>query len=147
MVQRRGRGNSQPILVEARRGSRVNTAVASALAEEGGSCFFDGGKGKMAWTRAAGVADVKERGVMDAEVGGEEIALYWVDDAVYATHNVCTHAFARLSEGFLDGDCIECPIHQAMFNVKTGEAVAPPAYTAVKTYPCRIEGDDVMVDI
>ena len=101
----------------------------------------------MAWTRAAAVAEVKERGVMDAEVGGEEIALYWVDDAVYATHNVCTHAFARLSEGFLDGDCIECPIHQAVFNVKTGEAVAPPAYTAVKTYPCRIDGDDVMVDI
>ena len=101
----------------------------------------------MAWTRAAAVAEVKERGVMDAEVGGEEIALYWVDDAVYATHNVCTHAFARLSEGFLDGDCIECPIHQAMFNVKTGEAVAPPAYTAVKTFPCRIEGGDILVDI
>jgi nitrite reductase/ring-hydroxylating ferredoxin subunit len=103
--------------------------------------------GVMAWTRAAAVAEVKERGIMDAEVGGEEIALYWVDDTVYATHNVCTHAFARLSEGFLDGDCIECPIHQALFNVKTGEAVAPPAYTAVKTYPCRIEGDDVLVDI
>jgi apoptosis-inducing factor 3 len=103
--------------------------------------------GQMAWTRAAAVAEVKDRGVMDADVGGEEIALYWIDDAVYATHNVCTHAFARLSEGFLDGDCIECPIHQALFNVKTGEAVAPPAYTAVKTYPCRIEGDDVLVDI
>jgi nitrite reductase/ring-hydroxylating ferredoxin subunit len=101
----------------------------------------------MAWTRAAAVAEVKEHGVMDVDVGGEEIALYWVDDAVYATHNVCTHAFARLSEGFLDGDCIECPIHQAVFNVKTGEVVAPPAYTAVQTYPCRIEGGDVLVDI
>jgi nitrite reductase/ring-hydroxylating ferredoxin subunit len=103
--------------------------------------------GQMAWTRAAAVAEVKERGVMDVDVGGEELALYWVDDAVYATNNVCTHAFARLSEGFLDGDCIECPIHQAVFNVKTGEVVAPPAYEAVKTYPCRIEGDDVLVDI
>jgi nitrite reductase/ring-hydroxylating ferredoxin subunit len=103
--------------------------------------------GQMVWTRAAAVAEVKERGVVDADVGGEEIALYWVDDEVYATHNVCTHAFARLSEGFLEGDCIECPIHQAVFNVKTGEVVAPPAYTAVKTYPCRIEGDDVLVDI
>ena len=84
---------------------------------------------------------------MDVDIGGEEIALFWVDDAVYATHNVCTHAFARLSEGFLDGDCIECPIHQAVFNVKTGEVVAPPAYTAVKTYSCRIEGDEVFVDI
>jgi len=45
---------------------------------------------------------------MGVEVAGEEIALYWVDDAVYATHDVCTHAFARLSEGFLEGECIEC---------------------------------------
>jgi nitrite reductase/ring-hydroxylating ferredoxin subunit len=103
--------------------------------------------GQMAWTRAAALADVKEKGVLDADVGGEDIALYWVDDAVYATHNVCTHAFARLSEGFLDGDCIECPIHQALFNVKTGEAVSAPAYTAVKTYPCRIEGENVLIDI
>jgi len=55
-------------------------------------------------------------------------------------------AFARLSEGFLDGDCIECPVHQALFNVKTGEAVAPPAYQPVKTFPCRIEGDDILID-
>ena len=101
----------------------------------------------MAWIRAAALAEVKERRVMDAEVGGEEIALYWVDDAVYATHNICTHAFARLSEGYLDGDCIECPIHQALFNVKTGEVVAPPAYDPVKTFACRIEGDDVLVDV
>src|SRR5260221_12467009 len=101
----------------------------------------------MAWTRAAAVAEVKERGVMDADVGGVEIALYWIDDAVYATHNVCTLAFARLSEGFLDGDCIECPIHQTLFNVNTGKRVGPPAYTAWKTYRCRIEADVSIFDI
>src|ERR1700733_1937462 len=101
----------------------------------------------MAWKRAASLAEVKEKGVIGAVVDGEELALYWVDDAVYATHDVCTHAFARLSEGYLDGDCIECPIHQALFNVKTGEVIAPPAYTPLKKFPCRIEGDDVLVDI
>jgi apoptosis-inducing factor 3 len=101
----------------------------------------------MAWMRAAAAAEVKDRGVMGVEVAGEEIALYWVDDAVYATHDVCTHAFARLSEGYLEGECIECPIHQALFNVKTGAVMAPPAYEPIKTYPCRIEGDDVLVDI
>src|SRR5215471_18048515 len=126
--------------------SSIVRAVRATLFRRRGRMGITRG-GQMAWTRAAAVAEVKERGVMDVDVEGEEIALYWVDDAVYATHNVCTHAFARLSEGFLDGDCIECPVHQAVFNVKTGEAVAPPAYTAVKTYPCRIEGDDVLVDI
>ena len=101
----------------------------------------------MAWTRAARVAELKERRVMDSMIGQEEIALYWVDNAAYATANICTHAFARLSDGYLDGDCIECPIHQALFDVKTGEALTAPASIAVKTYPCRIEGDDVLVDV
>jgi len=101
----------------------------------------------MVWTKAAALAELKERGVMDADIGGNEIALYWVDGTPYATENICTHAFARLSEGYLDGDCIECPVHQALFNVKTGEVMAPPAYQPVKTFPCRIEGEDVMVDV
>jgi 3-phenylpropionate/trans-cinnamate dioxygenase ferredoxin component len=100
----------------------------------------------MAWTRVASRSEVEEKKVAEATVGETEVALYFVDGAIYATDNICTHAFARLSEGFLDGDCIECPIHQALFNVKTGEAVSPPAYQAVKTYPCRIEGEDVMID-
>jgi len=101
----------------------------------------------MAWTKAAAVAELKERGVMDAEVDGNEIALYWVDDAPYATENTCSHAFARLSEGFLESDCIECPIHQALFNVKTGAAVSLPASQPVKTFPCRVEGEDVLVEV
>jgi len=101
----------------------------------------------MAFTRAAGLSELRERGVMAAEAGGEEIALYWVGDAPFATHDLCTHAFARLSEGYLDGDCIECPVHQALFNVRTGEAVGPPASEPVRTYPCRVEGEDVLVDV
>jgi nitrite reductase/ring-hydroxylating ferredoxin subunit len=102
---------------------------------------------RMAWTRAAALSELKDKGVLGVDIGSEEIALYWVDETAYATHNICTHAFARLSEGYLDGDCIECPIHLALFNVKTGEALAPPAYTPVKTYPCKVEGDDVLVDL
>jgi 3-phenylpropionate/trans-cinnamate dioxygenase ferredoxin subunit len=101
----------------------------------------------MAWVRAAGLTELRQRRVMEAVIGETEIVLYWVDDAAWATHNICTHAYARLSDGFLDGDCIECPVHQALFDVKTGAAVTPPASTAIKTYPCRTEDDDVLVDI
>src|SRR5882757_4169122 len=101
----------------------------------------------MAWTRVASRSEVEEKKIADCAVGGNEIALYWVDGEIYATDNICTHAFARLSEGFLDGDCIECPVHQALFNVKTGAAVSPPAYQAVKTYPCRVEGENIMIEV
>jgi nitrite reductase/ring-hydroxylating ferredoxin subunit len=101
----------------------------------------------MAWTRVASVADLEGQGMLGVEAGGEDIALYWVDGAAYATTNICTHAYARLSEGFLDGDCIECPVHQALFKIATGEVVSGPADAPLKTYPCRTEGGDVLVDI
>jgi nitrite reductase/ring-hydroxylating ferredoxin subunit len=91
--------------------------------------------------------DLERQSVLAVEAGGEEIALYWVEGAPYATSNICTHALAHLTDGFLDGECVECPIHQAMFNVKSGEVVAGPAEAPVKTYPCRIEGVDVVIDV
>ena len=77
----------------------------------------------MAWMRAAAAAEIKDRGVMGVELGGEEIALYWVDDAPYATENICTHAFARLSEGFLDGGCFSQD--PAVAIVKEGRHLEP----------------------
>jgi nitrite reductase/ring-hydroxylating ferredoxin subunit len=101
----------------------------------------------MTWTRVASAAELSERDVLGVASGGEEIALYWIDGAAYATSDTCTHALARLSEGFLDGDCIECPIHQALFNVKNGEVIAGPATWPIKTYPCRIDGGDIWIDV
>ncbi len=101
----------------------------------------------MAWTRIASRAEVEEKKLTGVEINGVDIALYHVDGEIFATDNVCTHAYARLSEGYLEGDCIECPIHQALFNVKTGAVMSEPAEEPLKTYPCRVEGDDVLVDI
>ena len=101
----------------------------------------------MAWTRVAAAADLKRQSVLAVEAGGEEVALWWVEGAPYATSNICTHAFARLSDGFRDGECIECPIHQALFNVKSGEVVAGPAGAPIKTYPCKVDGADIVIDL
>ena len=101
----------------------------------------------MAWTRAAGLAELKERRVMDASIGDEEIALYWVDDAAWATHNMCTHAYARLSDGWLDGGLIECPLHAARFDVQTGKVLDPPATEDLKTYPVRVVDDVIQVKL
>ena len=101
----------------------------------------------MAWTKAALLSELKDKCMLGRDIGGEDIALYWVDETAYATHNVCTHAYARLSDGYLNGDCVECPIHQALFNIKTGEAVTAPALTPIRIYPCKVEGDEVLIDI
>lgn len=68
---------------------------------------------------------------------GTPIALYRVDGSVYASHDVCTHELAFMSQGYVDDDCIECPLHQALFHIPTGEVREGPATCALKTYPAR----------
>lgn len=80
-------------------------------------------------------------------VGGEQLALYLIDGEVFATHNVCTHQFALLTEGYLEDGCIECPLHQGKFDVRTGAALCAPASAPLKTYRVHVEGSDVMVDL
>ena len=65
----------------------------------------------------------------------------------FATDNVCTHAYALLSDGYLEDGCIECPLHQARFDIRTGQALCAPATLDLKTYPVKVEGEDVLVGI
>ena len=71
--------------------------------------------------------DLGEEEVMAVFVGSEEIALYNVEGEYFATHGVCTHENVGLADGFVEGDLIECPLHNACFEIKTGKAVNPPA--------------------
>ena len=99
------------------------------------------------WVRAAARAELHEGDVLGVEIAGRSIALYDVDGEVFATDNICTHAYAQLSDGWLDGDAIECPLHAARFDVKTGKVLCPPATEDLKTYPVRIAGDDIEVQL
>jgi naphthalene 1,2-dioxygenase ferredoxin component len=59
--------------------------------------------------------------VIGVKAGDLGVALYNIEGQLYATHNICTHAHAMLSDGWLDGDVIECPLHGGLFEVKTGK--------------------------
>lgn len=80
-------------------------------------------------------------------VGDIEIALCKVDDNIYALNNICTHEYACMSDGFIDGDVIECPLHQAQFHIPTGKVLSSPAVVDLQTYPVKVEDDDVYVQI
>ncbi len=97
------------------------------------------------WFDAAAVADVPEGDVIGVTVRGREIALYEVDGEVHATDNTCTHGQARLSDGFLEGREIECPLHQGRFDVCSGKALCAPLTEDIRTYPVRIEGGRVFL--
>ena len=97
------------------------------------------------WVRAAGRSDLAEGEVLGIEIAGQSIALYAVDAGIFATDNICTHAYARLSDGWLDGEVIECPLHAARFDIRTGKVLDPPATEDLKTYPVRVVGDEVQI--
>ena len=97
------------------------------------------------WKFAADIDTVREQGVAGFYIEGHDVALYAVDDTIFATENQCTHGEARLSDGFLLGDEIECPLHQGRFSVRTGAAMCVPVETCVRTYPVKIEQGRVFI--
>jgi 3-phenylpropionate/trans-cinnamate dioxygenase ferredoxin subunit len=70
-----------------------------------------------------------------------------VDGDFYAVKDVCTHDGGTLSDGELINDELVCPRHGAHFCVKTGEALTPPAYEPVLTYPIRIQNGKVQIQL
>src|SRR5256886_10532787 len=92
------------------------------------------------WVRAASRGKLGEGDVLGVLIGGKEIAIYDLDGTLYATDDICTHAYAKLSDGWLDKSEIECPLHAGRFDVKTGKALCPPVTDDIKTYPVRIVG-------
>ena len=101
----------------------------------------------MAWYVAARSNDLEDGRVLGVKVKELRVALYRIEGTVYATNDVCTHDFALLSEGYLDGDCIECPLHQALFHIPTGEVRSPPASEPIPTYPAKEEAGSILVDL
>jgi naphthalene 1,2-dioxygenase ferredoxin component len=99
------------------------------------------------WARAASRSELAPGEVLGVEVAGRSVALYDVDGNIFATDNICTHAYARLSDGWLDGELIECPLHAARFDVRTGKVLDPPATVDLKTYPVRVVDDEIQVKL
>jgi len=81
------------------------------------------------------------------EKNGESICVARVGAEVFAISDTCSHSEASLSEGDILGFKIECWLHGAEFDVRTGEALTPPAVAPVKSYPVTIDGDSVTVEM
>lgn len=103
--------------------------------------------GERAWVKVAPLAAVRPNDMKGVKVGGRSIAIYNVEGAIYATDDVCTHAFALLSTGFLEGDVVECPLHSGRFDVKTGKALCLPVTDDVDVFPARVVDGEIEIEI
>jgi nitrite reductase/ring-hydroxylating ferredoxin subunit len=81
------------------------------------------------------------------EAAGLTVAVFNLDGAFYVTDDACTHGPGSLSEGFIDGDVVECNFHNGQYDIRTGEVVSPPCMIAVKTYPARVESGTVFIEV
>ena len=96
-----------------------------------------------AWEPVMQADDVPDNGVVLAWKGEDPVALYRLGDRYYATSDNCTHGSGSLSEGFVCGENIECPMHQGLFHIPTGKAVGVPCIDDVKCYEVLVENGTV----
>jgi 3-phenylpropionate/trans-cinnamate dioxygenase ferredoxin subunit len=81
------------------------------------------------------------------EKNGESICVARIGDEVFAIDDTCSHSDASLSEGEISDFKIECWLHGAEFDLRTGQALTPPAVSPVKTYQVSVDGDSVTVEM
>ena len=97
------------------------------------------------FVKVAQTSDLSPGQMKLVEIGDERILLSNLEGEYHAVAEVCSHAFAPLSEGDLSGEEVECPLHGSVFNAKTGEVLSPPADEGLTVYPVRVDGSDILV--
>lgn len=79
--------------------------------------------------------------------GGMAYAVFVVGGGCYVTQDQCTHGPGSLSDGYLDGEEIECPFHQGRFHIPSGQPAAPPCTDALRVWPAQVIDGQVYVDL
>lgn len=102
---------------------------------------------KAAFIPVISVHELLEGTARRCVIGDKAVALFNVDGQIYATQDDCTHGLASLADGYLEGDEIECPLHQGVFNVRTGEVVSRPCTVSLKVYSVEVEDGLVHISL
>ena len=100
-----------------------------------------------AWRSVAQIDALETGYPTRVTVDGLELALHRVGNEVHATSNICSHAFALLSDGESEGFEVFCPLHGGSFDVRTGEPRSPPCVDKINIYPVRLDGRSVLINI
>lgn len=98
------------------------------------------------WVHVADVADIAEGEMLGVTAGGNKIALYHLEGGeIRATDNVCTHEFALLTDGWLEGCEVECPLHAGRFDVRSGKGLCEPIKRDLATYEVQVRDGAILV--
>ena len=95
--------------------------------------------------KVAKVSELKTGEMIAVTIGDDQVLLTNIEGNFHAIDDVCSHAYACLSDGDIDGEEVECPLHGGSFNAMTGAPVNPPAEEPLRVFQIKIEGDDIFV--
>lgn len=99
------------------------------------------------WVEVGVSDDFQEENVWPVRADGRDIAVFRLQGTLFALTDLCTHGQARLSEGYVEDGCIECPLHQGKFDIRTGAPMCSPVTVGVSTYPVKEIDGKVLVEI
>lgn len=100
------------------------------------------------WVRVCGAEEIEQEGVIRFDHQGRTYAVYRSpDDEFYCTAGLCTHETVHLADGLVVDYVVECPKHAGIFDYRTGAALRLPVCENLITYPARVAGGVVEIEI
>lgn len=103
--------------------------------------------GDSRWHDVAGIEEIDPEFPLGVEVNGQKIGLFQSGETVHALEDICPHAFALLSQGFLQDGVIECPLHAARFDVATGKCLNEIGQRDIQCFPVRVVAGRVSIKV
>jgi naphthalene 1,2-dioxygenase system ferredoxin subunit len=103
--------------------------------------------GQGVWHAALPLEEVPPGEARQVVIEGRAVAVYNVGGDIFATADTCTHAQASLSQGYLEGCEIECPLHGGRFDIRSGAAIERPARVPVRSLATRVEAGMILVEV
>ena len=97
------------------------------------------------WQNLISVTELEKGDVTPVSLGPRELAVYDGAEGITVSHARCTHGAANLCDGYFDGHRIECPLHQGLFDARTGEVLAAPARLPLRMVEARVQDGMVQV--
>jgi 3-phenylpropionate/trans-cinnamate dioxygenase ferredoxin subunit len=103
----------------------------------------------MKWTKVCDANSLKDSDLIsfDYDSGNKKLLIVKINGKLYATDGICTHAYAELSNGFLNEEdkTVTCPLHLSAFDLQSGVPKNAPAELPLKTYQVKEEADGIYV--
>jgi len=100
-----------------------------------------------AFINVAKTSEIADLSAICVQVGDERIAVFNLGGTFHAIDDACTHMGGLLSQGFVQGDDVVCPLHSARFSIPTGEATGLPAEAGVRRYNVRVVAEEIKMEV